>query len=55
MQAIIEEENVEGREQAEQMALMIRTEAERLGAIASVEVLSAAYDPLARSFHFSIE
>ena len=47
MQAIIEEENVEGREQAEQMALMIRTEAERLGAIASVEVRSAAYDPLA--------
>jgi len=47
MQAIIEEENVERTEQAEQMALMIRTEAERLGAIASVEVLSAAYDPLA--------
>ena len=45
MQAIIEEENVERREQAEQMALMIRAEAERLGAIASVEVLSAAYDP----------
>ena len=47
MLAIIEEENVERREQAEQMALMIHTEAERLGAIASVEVLSAAYDPLA--------
>ena len=45
MLAIIEEDNVERREQAEQMALMIRTEAERLGAIASVEVLSAAYDP----------
>jgi nucleotide-binding universal stress UspA family protein len=47
MLAIIEEENVERTEQAEQMALMIHTEAERLGAIASVEVLSAAYDPLA--------
>ena len=39
------EENVERKEQAEQMAMMIRTEAESLGAIASVEVLSAAYDP----------
>jgi nucleotide-binding universal stress UspA family protein len=43
----IERENVARKAQAEQMALMIRTEAERLGAIASVEVLSAAYDPLA--------
>jgi nucleotide-binding universal stress UspA family protein len=45
MQAMLEEEDVERRERAEQMAAMIRTEAERLGAIASVEVLSAAYDP----------
>ena len=46
LQALIEKEDVERRDRAEQMATMIRAEAERLGAIASVEVLSAAYDPL---------
>jgi hypothetical protein len=45
MQAMLEEEDVERRARAERLALMIRTEAERLGAIASVEVLSAVYDP----------
>src|SRR5271168_2602583 len=40
-------ENLARKAQAEQMALMIRAEAERLGAIASAEVLSSAYDPLA--------
>src|SRR5271168_2038287 len=44
----IERENIARKAQAEQMALMIHTEAERLGAIASAEVLSSAYDPLAR-------
>src|SRR5271169_5035319 len=43
----IERENIARKAQAEQMALMIHTEAERLGAIASAEVLSSAYDPLA--------
>jgi nucleotide-binding universal stress UspA family protein len=46
MQMIEERENVERKEQCERMAKMIRLEAERLGAIASSEVISAAYDPL---------
>jgi len=46
MVEMIERENLSREDRAEQMASMIRTEAERLGAIASVEVLSAVYDPL---------
>ena len=46
MLTMIEQENVERQGRAEQMALMIHMEAEKLGATATVEVLSAAYDPL---------
>lgn len=46
IQTMIEQEDVERREWAEQMASMIQMEAEKLGATATVEVLSAAYDSL---------
>ena len=46
MLAMIEQEDVERRGRAEQTAVMIRMEAEKLGASATVEVLSAAYNPL---------
>lgn len=45
MQAMIEQEDVERRKLAEQMAAMIQAEAERLGVVAAVEVLCAVYDP----------
>jgi nucleotide-binding universal stress UspA family protein len=45
MLALVEEENVDRRARAAQMALMIRAEAERMGVTADVEILSAAYDP----------
>src|SRR5271170_5252395 len=41
----IERENIARKAQAEQMAMTVRAEAESLGVIASVEVLSAAFDP----------
>ena len=46
MLTIIEQEDVERRGRAEQTAAMIQREAEKLGATATVEVLSAAYDSL---------
>jgi nucleotide-binding universal stress UspA family protein len=47
MLMMAEHENFERKDQTEQTAQLIRIEAERLGAIASVEVFSRAYDPLA--------
>jgi nucleotide-binding universal stress UspA family protein len=41
----IERQNLERRRQAEEMAQMIRTEAERLGVLATVEVLAGEYYP----------
>ena len=41
----IERENIARKAQAEQMAMTVRAEAESLGLIASVEVLSGAFDP----------
>jgi nucleotide-binding universal stress UspA family protein len=46
IQTMIEQEDVERREWAEQMASMIQMEAEKPSATATVEVLSAAYDSL---------
>ena len=46
MLVMLEQEDVDQRERAEQTAAMIQMEAEKLGATATVEVLSAAYDPL---------
>ena len=47
MEAMIERENVGRAEQSKQLAAMIQAEADRLGVIAALEVLSAPYDPLA--------
>jgi nucleotide-binding universal stress UspA family protein len=46
MLVMLEQEDVDQRGRAEQTAAMIQMEAEKLGATATVEVLSAAYDPL---------
>jgi nucleotide-binding universal stress UspA family protein len=45
MLRVIEKENLARKEQAESKAAKIRAEAERRGATAFVEILSAAYDP----------
>ena len=45
MDNAIERENIARKAQAEQIAMTVRAEAESLGVIASVEVLSAAFDP----------
>ena len=47
MLVMLEQEDVDQRGRAEQTAAMIQMEAKKLGATATVEVLSAAYDPLA--------
>jgi nucleotide-binding universal stress UspA family protein len=46
MLVMLEQEDVDQRGRAEQTAAMIQMEAEKLGATATVEVLSGAYDPL---------
>ena len=46
MLVMLEQEDVDQRRRAEQTAAMIQSEAEKLGAAAEIEVLSAAYDPL---------
>jgi len=46
MLVMLEEEDVNQRGRAEQTAAMIQIEAEKLGATTTVQVLSAAYDPL---------
>ena len=43
---MLEQEDVDQRGRAEQTAAMIQREVEKLGATATVEVLSAPYDPL---------
>lgn len=46
MLTIVERENLERKQRAEQIASTIRDEAAKLGLIVSVEIFSAAYDPL---------
>ena len=50
MLVVTEQDNLAGREAAEALAAMIRIEAETGGVIASTEIFSNAYDPLAPHF-----